>query len=416
MIKSSLRIAIVLLGLAAALEAFWFSCEPQQRRDLLIQVGRDDLSHWLNTDHYQPLLVQLVQMKRQQVMDQLVEEHLAQQGQSQDQDTDQLTSSQRESSTQTENTNESSLQSLLSNNVSHRLAQTMCGKPPTQSLNDVKKQAIYKWVDEDGKTHYGEAPAQHNAQDLSAEYGQSLRSVRLRMEYPSWAGDSRLEKEIDRQGKLVHKVLSYYIPKQHLRQINLKIVLFKDVAAFEKHKNKQQANAFWGAYYSSGNNTIYLPRYPQLEQTLAIARHEMTHAMVAGMLGRLPVWLNEGLAEYMESFSWQMNAAIAEPPTHDYERLKGTDLRLLSTAGPKEFYGDGHERNYRQAAASVYFLLDHQAGRKWFKQTLADFAENPCGQQFAQDLFNKSYPGGIDAAANNWQRWLRKGKFPTHRY
>jgi len=133
-------------------------------------------------------------------------------------------------------------------------------------------------------------------------------------------------------------------------------------------------------------------------------------------LGRLPVWLNEGLAEYMESFRWQMNAAIAEPNTGGYQQLMHTDLRLLVNTDRREFYGDGHELNYRQAAASVYFLLDHQAGREWMKGTFKRFAENPCGQQFARNLFADYYPGGLDVAAQSWKSWLKKGKFPSHRY
>lgn len=408
MLKSIFRIFIVLIGLALAIEAFWYSSTPEQRRALLTQLGRDDMAHWFEADNHQPLLLQIWSMKQQETVylqeaQQRKFQHLPQE--ITHQGTDQEPESEGADKWQ-----------VIASGWKHQIGQTVCGKPKTQALDNVKKQSIYKWVDENGQVHYGEKTTATNAQDLSKQYGVSTRSVQLKMEYPDWAGDNILAKEIDRQGKLVHKVLGYYIPRQYQRQINLKIVLFKDVKSFEKHKNKQQANAFWGAYYSSGNNTIYLPRYPHIEQTMAIARHEMTHAMIAGMLGRLPVWLNEGMAEYMESFRWQMNAAIAEPDTHGYQQLMHTDLRLLVNTDHREFYGDGHELNYRQAAASVYYLLDHQAGRQWMKSTFARFAENPCGQQFARNLFADHYPGGLDAAAQNWQSWLKKGKFPTHRY
>jgi len=408
MLNSIARIFIVLAGLMLAIEAFWYSSQPEQRRALLIQLGRDDMAHWFETDQHQPLLLQVWSMKQ-------LESVYLQQAQQREFQHQQDETGQQGPARQDDQNTIAQVQAIASG-WKHKVGQTVCGKPKTQALDNVKTQTIYKWVDANGQVHYGEKTTAANAQDLSKQYGTSTRSVQLSMEYPGWAGDNILAKEIDRQGKLVHKVLGHYIPREYQRQINLKIVLFKDVASFEAHRDKQQANAFWGAYYSSGNNTIYLPRYPQLAQTMAIARHEMTHAMVAGMLGRLPVWLNEGLAEYMESFRWQMNAAIAEPNIGSYQQLEGTDLKWLVNTDHREFYGDGHALNYRQAAAAVYFLLDHQAGRHWMKGTFKRFAENPCGQQFARNLFADYYPGGLDVAAQSWKSWLKKGKFPSHRY
>jgi hypothetical protein len=89
---------------------------------------------------------------------------------------------------------------------------------------------------------------------------------------------------------------------------------------------------------------------------MAIARHEMPHAMLAGMLGPVPVWLNEGLAEYMESFSWRMNIAVSEPRVSEYGRLKGSDMEQLANTAHQDFYGSNQQVNYLQAAARVYFF------------------------------------------------------------
>ena len=395
-------------------EVVWFSSEPFQRQQLLEALGRDDLAREVQLDPYYPLLTQLYQLRLEdhdRALEELQQEHEAEQ------------KLKREKFQQLENRqqNEDEQKQAFDwqSTGQHYAAKMLCRKPKTQDLDNVKKQKIFKWVDEQGRTHFGEKPNLENesaAQDLSQQYEALQQAVQLSIEYPNWAGDSLIESEIKKQGKLVHKVLSHYVPKIYQRQINLKIILFKDVKDFEAQREKQQANVQWGAYYSSANNSIYLPRYPTNEQTMAIARHEMTHAMLAGMLGPVPVWINEGLAEYMESFRWQMNVVIAQPRVDQYGRLQGASMKQLANTEHRDFYGADSQMNYLQAVASIYFLLDHQAGREWLKRSFALYGQNPCRKASAEQLFSQNYPGGINSASHNFKAWLAKGKFASHRY
>ena len=418
--KSLSRILFMLLAFLLLTEVVWFSCEPFQRQQLLEKLGRDDLAREVQLDPYYPLLSQLYELRLQdhdRALEEIQQEYEAEQ---------QLKREKFESQSQRQERSEENAETAQENQSfdwqstgQHYAAKMLCRKPKTQDLDNVNKQKIYKWVDEKGRTHFGEKPSvanENKAEDLTKQYEALQQAVKLSIEYPNWAGDSLMESEIKKQGKLVHKVLSHYVPKIYQRQINLKIILFKNVAEFESHRDQQQANAQWGAYYSSASNSIYLPRYPNIKQTMAIARHEMTHAMLAGMLGPVPVWLNEGLAEYMESFSWQMNAAVAQPRVSRYGRLKGADMQQLTNTEHKDFYGSGQQMNYLQAAASIYFLLDHQQGREWLKRSFAFYGQNPCRKISANQLFSQNYVGGIEAASRNFNVWLDKGKFASHRY
>ncbi|MFT6450330.1 MAG: hypothetical protein ACJAW8_002711 [Oleispira sp.] len=419
--KSLSRILFMLLAFLLLTEVVWFSSEPFQRQQILEKLGRDDLARALQLDPYYPLLSQLYELRLQdhdRALKEIEQEHEAEQRLKREKYQSQLENDKErneETITATQGEEPFDWQST----GQHYAAKMLCRKPKTQDLDNVNKQKIYKWVDEKGRTHFGEKPSAENeqrAEDLSKQYEALQQAVKLSIEYPNWAGDSLMESEIKKQGKLVHKVLSHYVPKMYQRQINLKIILFKNVAEFESHRDKQQANAQWGAYYSSASNSIYLPRYPNIEQTMAIARHEMTHAMLAGMLGPVPVWINEGLAEYMESFSWQMNAAVAQPRVSQYGRLKGANMEQLINTEHKDFYGADQKINYLQAAASIYFLLDHQAGREWLKRSFTFYGQNPCRKAGAEQLFSQNYSGGIEAASRNFNTWIGKGKFASHRY
>lgn len=430
--KSFSRILFLLFSFFLLTEVVWFSCEPFQRQQMLAALGRDDLARELQLDPYYPIYPQLYYLRLQdheRAVSEIQQEQLElqekqafeqQQKIKRQQFSDQLKQleNQQLESPREENDGSNILEADWKQTGQHYAAKMLCRKPKTQNLDNVEQQKIYKWVDENGRTHFGEKPSSNNqgqAQDLSQQYQALQQAVKLSIEYPNWAGDSLLESEIKKQGKLVHKVLSHYVPKIYQRQINLKIILFKNVKDFEVQRDKQQANVQWGAYYSSASNSIYVPRYGSNEQTMAIVRHEMTHAMLAGMLGPVPVWINEGLAEYMESFRWQMNAAVAQPRIDQYPRLQGASIKALAHTEHRDFYGSNQERNYLQAVASLYFLLDHQAGREWLKRSFAAYGQSPCRKISVNQLFS-TYPGGVEGASQGFNAWLRAGKFASHRY
>lgn len=418
MIKSIARIFFMLFTFLLSIEVVWFSCDSYQRQQLLESLGRHDLALIIQLDPYHPLLPQVYQLRledHERSLEEVQQEYEQVSNQSVRKSTHKST--QQKAKSQKNDSNE---EALNWQSMGQRYAAKMlCHKPKTQNLDKVNKQKIYKWVDENGQTHFGEKPnavQKLKAEDLSKQYEALEQAVALSIEYPNWAGDSFIESELKKQGKMVHKVLSRYVPKTHLRQINLKVILFKNVAEFEAHRNSQQANAQWGAYYSSASNSIYLPRYASNEQTMAIARHEMTHAMIAGMLGPIPIWMNEGLAEYMESFSWKLNVAVAQPAVNRYGELKNANMAQLAQASYKDFYGADQNMNYLQAAASIYFLLDHQSGRQWLQSSFQFYAQNPCHQQGATQLFANTYPGGLEGASRNFNHWVTRGKFSSHRY
>ncbi|MGK0248912.1 MAG: hypothetical protein ACI910_001646 [Oleispira sp.] len=414
--KSLSRILFMLLAFFVLIEVVWFSCEPFQRQQLLEAIGRDDLAREVQLDPYYPLLSQLSALRlkdHDRVLEEIQQEHETKQGLKREKFKSQLEFDDKNK------VDDDDQPFDWQSTGQHYAAKMLCRKPKTQDLDNVNKQKIYKWVDEKGHTHFGEKPNAANenkAEDLTKQYEALQQAVKLSIEYPNWAGDIVLESEIKKQSKLVHKVLSHYVPKIYQRQINLKIILFKNVKEFQIQREKQQTNAQWGAYYRWANNSIYLPRYPNIEQTMVIVRHEMTHAILAGMLGPVPVWMNEGLAEYMESFSWQMNAAVAKPRVSQYGRLRNVNMKHLVNAERNDFYGADQKKNYLQASASMYFLLDHQAGRDWLKRSFAFYGENPCSRASAEQLFSQNYPGGIEAASRNFSGWLGKGRFANHRY
>lgn len=85
-------------------------------------------------------------------------------------------------------------------------------------------------------------------------------------------------------------------------------------------------------------------------------RHEGTHALLTESCGTLPLWLDEGLAEYFETEREQRFGGSAHLKETRWRARLGQipDLqRLESTASMQEMNAD----NYRESWAWVHFLL-----------------------------------------------------------
>lgn len=99
---------------------------------------------------------------------------------------------------------------------------------------------------------------------------------------------------------------------------------------------------------------VYTYLSPRLEEDL---RHEATHALLRGAYGDLPLWLDEGLAEYFENDLVRPSAErprvdliAADLRNHwspDLERLESlTDVRQMT------------QRDYREAWGWVHLMLN----------------------------------------------------------
>lgn len=102
------------------------------------------------------------------------------------------------------------------------------------------------------------------------------------------------------------------------------------------------------------DRVVYTYSSPRLEEDL---RHEATHALLRGSYGDLPLWIDEGLAEYFETDLAQPGAEhdrveqfasdLASGSLPNMSRLEGlTDIRQMSP------------RDYREAWAWVHLFLN----------------------------------------------------------
>src|SRR5262245_49392296 len=104
---------------------------------------------------------------------------------------------------------------------------------------------------------------------------------------------------------------------------------------------------------------VYTYMSDRLEEDL---RHEATHALVRGCYGDLPLWLDEGIAEYFEVTADTIDA------DHEHLAMLSRDIDAGWTPDLRrlESLTDIHQftpRDYREAWAWIHLMLNHERKR-----------------------------------------------------
>jgi tetratricopeptide (TPR) repeat protein len=95
-----------------------------------------------------------------------------------------------------------------------------------------------------------------------------------------------------------------------------------------------------------------------------VVYHELAHQFVASTTGILPVWFNEGIAEYYSTFSIVDDAAHIGRPVHDHvlglrdqPLIPLRELFVVTRSSPMYNEGDRTGQFYAQSWALVHYLM-----------------------------------------------------------
>jgi hypothetical protein len=110
--------------------------------------------------------------------------------------------------------------------------------------------------------------------------------------------------------------------------------------------------------FGGENLVVYAVWGDKVQQVQQDLRHELTHALLNSVLKNIPIWLDEGLAEYFElpSDRQGVNVAHLELLRHPTDGPFKPDMSRLEAIGPTEV--DKMNRpEYREAWAWVHLML-----------------------------------------------------------
>jgi tetratricopeptide (TPR) repeat protein len=119
-------------------------------------------------------------------------------------------------------------------------------------------------------------------------------------------------------------------------------------------------------YFQPGEDVNYIALNGEsIDTALTTIFHEYAHVLVSNTLGRAPVWLGEGLAEFyevMQGLDGGKTVVIGRAPAHHVELLKSSTLmpitQLLSIEHDSPVYNEGSRRGvfYAESWALTHYL------------------------------------------------------------
>lgn len=284
---------------------------------------------------------------------------------------------------------------------------------------------VYKWRDDQGRLHFtDEPPPRAQAEDLSAQY-----DFRLPFSIDIQAVDHALSPDLkNRLGVTVRRIFAIYdsvLDLEYDPDQAFRIVLYgneSDFRAYQRRVAPRLENPI--GFYNSAENRISALAVDNEQALLGLITHECSHAVSASGGRYVPIWLNEGLAEYFSRLRVYGLAAEIPAARHWLRLLRGRgyhrrapDLTAHVNALPPAWQQANGPDNlsYGLSWSLVYFLMDSDRGRGLLKALLerADKGALPLLDSAA--MIAGHWPGGMAGFTRDWQDWLADagGK---HRY
>jgi len=177
-----------------------------------------------------------------------------------------------------------------------------------------------------------------------------------------------------------------------------------------------------GVYQESrdGKRLMAIAGYRTNDYTWSVVQHEGFHQFVAATIkADLPIWVNEGLAEYFGEAQWTGDGFVSgliNPARMDDVRLgirrSFKPFKDLMTLSDDEWIRDLNAANYDEAWSMVHFLANADNGRYQpsFVKFMTAVSKGVDGQQAWTDVFGKDV-GGFQQQYAKW--WLDQPEDPT---
>lgn len=282
---------------------------------------------------------------------------------------------------------------------------------------------IYRWTDADGRVHFSDQPRQ-GAETVTLQQSPQSRWQPMAIEVQQIgefsAQDSLDIARIQREVNWVYRFYADVLYFDFLKNVPVNIAF---LPTQQEYLHYVRATADVDASNSKG---IYLGRqhriavflHPKkwggLESSYATIRHEVSHAILHALAGRMPAWLNEGMAEQMETISRPDDAFVVtahQENRRSYLRSAGQAMPVLefvevrSDRWRSANYHSGI--NQSMSGQLVYMLLSTPYGRSLITRLLQDYKRGV--NLRAYYLLDEHYIGGATALDIHWKNWVAAG-------
>ena len=284
-----------------------------------------------------------------------------------------------------------------------------CQTPSFTAAPKKKEQAIYKWVDASGKTHFGDQQMHASAETVKLQKGASQRfALTINDQQNAMPLDFRDQLEV--RIRKNYTVVNELLPPSMLKDANVQLWVFRSLPRYEQFKQKYAPGLAGASYgFHSGNDNIAAVLYKKDKQLMRTAIHEAAHVINLAVLGNTPRWLNEGLAEYLERMKVYSQTAEIEPNKGWLKDLRKSRMPLATLLSSTQDDWNTEQRGslYAHSWAFVFYLLSQTETKTLFKDYLTETAKRPCERlDFMQFARSRGKLKKLSAGFKGWKPQL----------
>jgi Domain of unknown function (DUF4124)/Protein of unknown function (DUF1570) len=293
---------------------------------------------------------------------------------------------------------------------------TACVVQQTTAVTQATTAAVYRWTDANGQTHFSDKqPTATNAAVYEPQMQKRLDYFDLSIENKGKVQVPFFQTQLTALANGMYAILTDLLGQARLKQVKLNFVLFPDADSYYAYM--QSVTGLYlpntEGFYTPANNEAVTYVFADPARTLEAAKHEGTHVIASGILGDVPFWLNEGLAEYFSKLSVQ--AQYREVGVQEtWLQLARTTVSGGYPTQLKDFLAldvDGwrserEAEHYALGWSLVYFLLSSPQGRSALAPLLQNLADHYCQPTDSTALLAQSYSGGLDRLQQDFYTWL----------
>ncbi|WP_299580077.1 DUF4124 domain-containing protein [uncultured Microbulbifer sp.] len=277
---------------------------------------------------------------------------------------------------------------------------------------------IYKWTDKNGQVHFSDQKIDSVQQEVIKP--KSHTSYWSRHDISVEAVDTNLSKqELNKIVEDVNLVYEFYdrvLFFDFYKTVPVKVLVLKDKKAYYEHLRERmgkEPSSSYGVYFPQDNQIIV---YIQKERarTFRTIKHEVSHAITDTVTPYSPSWLNEGLAEQMETLSrsgeqlritrHMENYRWINPPEYREQLMDIATFLSLPSKNWRHQLRSGKARLQPQTGQFLYFLLSTPTGKSFVIRLIHKFERGD--RTLSYYHVDKDYIGGIKSLEINWRNWL----------
>ena len=272
------------------------------------------------------------------------------------------------------------------------------------------------------------APFHPNAANPPVQTRDSWRSVRTNNLFVIGNADPEKLRQVAAWLEFFHSAFARLVSRNVIDQsVPTTVVLFRDEASFTPFKPLYQGQpANVAGFFQPGEdvNYIAISLDPGERDPFSTAFHEYVHLHLKDNVPGVPLWLNEGLAEFYGTMQFSGGEAVLGAPLAHYIRLlreqEMLPLSTLFSIGTNSPHYNEQAKSgvfYGQSWALVHYLMlgggnSGTNGRQdQFKRFLQQVSRGDTPAKALEDSFGMT----VTAIESELRAYVRRGEFPALR-